>query len=61
VSGNCLELDEPNLPFVALYGGLGLAAVAVAVVWFALSGDDADPQALPITATPNGLSLRTTF
>jgi len=68
-SGACLELDEPNMPFVALYGGLGIAAVAVAVVWFALSGgtdgaEESDAEAArapPVTATRDGLALTLTF
>jgi hypothetical protein len=58
-SGTCLELDEPNIPFIALYGGLGAATVVIAIVWFAVSDGDAEPP--PVTATSHGLVFRTTF
>lgn len=66
-SGACLlRENEANAAPIAVYGGAGLAAVAAAVLWFALSGPDGDGSDEPtdapvVTLGPGGVSLAGTF
>ena len=58
-SGACVEERQVGWVGVGIYGGLGLASIAGAIVWavVAMSGGAPDDDA-PVAMTPNGLAFR---
>lgn len=57
--GACIEERQTAWVGVGLWGGLGLASIAGAVIWavIAMSGGGQDEDA-PVAVTPNGLAFR---
>ncbi len=60
--GTCVEERKPAWVPVAVYGGLGLAAVAGAVLWLVLGGgEDTEGSAPTVSARGAGLDLGWSF
>lgn len=53
----CVEERGPNWVGVGVYGGLGLASIAGAIIWLVVASSGGAPADAPVALTPNGLAF----